>query len=180
MRKLHLPYRLFFLMSIGTLFSFYTPKNKPLNNGDQFPLNIKVQSIEGDTLLIGVMPEIKNKLLLVEFWASWCGKCLQQSSSLQSISSDFKNTQFENGSGLKFVTISLDKDKAKWTNFLISKQYPNALNVRLDSGWKSEYVQSTGVAYLPYTFVIDQDGKILSQGLFGTSLRKKLDSFAKK
>lgn len=167
-------------VAISTFLLSFSYKTKPLQNGDIFPLNIPVYDSMGQSQILMEQESIKGKIVLVEFWASWCGKCLKQAKSLDSIAKRYKHETFKGGNGLELVRISLDENQVKWQTFISNNTEKQGIDFRVDSAWKSDYVQQTGFSYLPYIYVINSEGKILSQGLTGARLGRKLDSLINK
>ena len=169
----------FILWSLAGLLIFsFTYHRRTPSNGSQSPVFCNFNQ-EGEEICFPKDSVFQGKMILLEFTASWCSKCLQQKSSIEKTVSYYGNRSFEDGEGLSFVTISLDKDSTKWLNSL--ENY----NVRgthfIDTGmWYGPLIQSYGISYLPYTFLIDAKGKIVSQGLFGSALQAKLESLRKK
>lgn len=130
----------------------------------------------GDSITLSLNSE---EYVLVEFWASWCGKCARHRSGLTQLVNEFQDTSFKSGNGLKMVTISLDDDSSKWRSAL--ENYDGSMmHLRAGGAWNSNAIRTTGVSYLPYTFLLKPNGEIITQGLVGTSLRGKLERELKK
>lgn len=158
--------------------AFSTHKNKPLQNGETFP-NLSLELRSGRQATILDAPAHPDGLVLVEFWASWCGKCLQQHDSLNALLSDYSSSNFLQGSGLSRIAISLDKDSSKWETALEQRTFVATRHFIAKKAWESEVVKATGVAYLPYIYILSPKGEILSQGLLESALRDKLQSWVK-
>lgn len=127
----------------------------------------------GDTLpdlggfkLDGKLPaDMKGKVVLVDFWASWCGPCKQSFPALNEIQKQFA------AEGLVVVAINVDESRADMEAFL--KQHPAEFAVVRDAAQK--LVEKAGVETMPSSFLIGRDGKIRSvhSGFKGEETRKK-------
>jgi len=100
--------------------------------------------------LEGVPPETSGRVLLVDFWASWCAPCQESFPDLAGIHRDFGPR------GVTLVAISVDKEARAYAAFL-KKLAPPFATVR-DA--RQEYVAAVGVPAMPTTLVVGRDRKI--------------------
>ncbi len=113
---------------------------------------------------LSIMSEVgKNKITIIDFWASWCGPCRQDMPSVIELYNQYKDK------GLGIVGVSLDNDKDSW--LLAIKQlnipWPQMSDLQ---GWDNAVAKQFNVTSIPHTIVVDQQGKILHRGLRGESL----------
>ena len=110
--------------------------------------------------------------MLIDFWASWCGPCRQESRHLRKAYNTYKNQNFT------IVSVSVDKprDREKWLDAI--KADGLVWTQLLDDKKTSD---SYGVESLPSAFLIDPEGNLLSQGetLRGQDLMKTLAKYIK-
>ncbi len=118
------------------------------------------------------LSSFKGKYLLVDFWASWCGPCIKEVPNVQKLYADFHSKGFE------ILGVSLDKDKASWTRALRTKPLPWTQVSDLKY-WKSMVVPLFNISGIPYTLLLDKEGKIIAKGLRGDDLYKKVESLMK-
>lgn len=131
------------------------------NIGDTMP-EFVLQTPDGQT--VNVLSEIKrHKLTILDFWASWCQPCCEEMPFMKQLLSANEDK------GLAIIGISLDEKKEDWTSRIDELQLP-WLQVSDLQGWSSNIGRSFGVEAIPFTAVIDQDGKILAKGLRGEEL----------
>lgn len=111
----------------------------------------------------------KNKLTLIDCWASWCGPCVQEMPSLVNAYKKYR------GKGLEIVGVSLDNNKESWTNAVkrMNMTWPQVSDLQ---GWESHITKLYGINTIPYTLLIDQNGKIVAENLHG----KQLETFIAK
>jgi thiol-disulfide isomerase/thioredoxin len=100
--------------------------------------------------LEGKLPELRDKVVLLDFWASWCGPCKASFPVMQEL-----HTQYA-GRGLVIVAVSVDEDRAAMEAFL--KKHPVAFTIVRDAAQK--LVAAADVQALPTSFLIDRTGKL--------------------
>lgn len=124
------------------------------------------------------LEDLEGKLILVDFWASWCGPCRKENPNVVEAYEKYRKRKFSNGKGFDIISISLDRDKKKW-EAAIEKDGLVWKNHVIDEGGKVSKMY--GVRSIPYSFLIDSDGNIVAQGneLRGLNLHITLDKFVK-
>lgn len=121
-------------------------------------------SIEGAPM--SIMSEVrKNKITVLDFWASWCGPCRQETPLMVEIYKKYKDK------GLGFVGISLDEDGDAWKQATdqLGIVWPQMSDLK---GWENAAAQMFNITSIPHTIVVDQQGKILRRGLRGEQLEQ--------
>ena len=117
--------------------------------GDTAP-DFKVVTESGRT----VTPEnFGGKLLVLNFWASWCQPCLQEVPSLEVFSRQFAPE------GVVVLGVSVDKNENLYHQFL--KQFPVTFQVARDPSW--DIAANYGTFQLPETYIIDRSGKVVQK-----------------
>jgi peroxiredoxin len=113
------------------------------------------------------LSSLRGKVVLIDFWASWCGPCRKEIPNVKRAYAKYKNKGFE------ILGVSLDKDREAWLE-AISKEgltWPQVSDLKF---WQSEACQIYAVQSIPYTVLIDREGKIIATNLRGAELDKKL------
>ncbi len=133
--------------------------------GDPCP-PLKLQTLAG--IQIG-QQTIKDKIVLLDFWATWCGPCMAELPTLKRIHNDFGKRE-----DFLLVSLSSDFDKAALERTIKDKQLQWHQVYGPGSGG-DELSTAFGVRAIPCTILVGKDGKIAAVGLIGEPLRQKLD-----
>ena len=109
----------------------------------------------------------KGKVVLVDFWASWCGPCRREMPNLVEAYKQYKGKKFE------IVGVSLDRDAESWQKAIekLGITWPQMSDLKY---WACEGAQLYAVSSIPHTILIDGEGTIIARGLHGEELQSKL------
>ena len=119
---------------------------------------------EGDSLSLA---SLRGQVVLLDFWASWCGPCRRENPNVVRMYDTFKDRGFE------ILGVSLDDNKDRWTKAIADDRL-SWLHVSDLKGWRSEYGRLYGVTSIPQTILLDAEGNILARNLRGADLERKL------
>lgn len=111
---------------------------------------------------------MKGKVVLVDFWASWCGPCARE---MQAVISAYEKY---NTRGFEIIGISLDEERADMDKFIQARNMPWPQYFD-GKGWGNELARRYGVTSIPATFLIGKDGKIAAKDLRGSQLSAKIE-----
>jgi len=112
------------------------------------------------------MDGLAGKVVLIDFWATWCGPCVNALPNVQRLARKF------DGQPLVIVSVSLDNDEAKWKSF-VDKNKMTWMQVR-DGGFNGQVSKKFGVTAIPATFSIDADGVLEDQHVGDADIENKL------
>jgi thiol-disulfide isomerase/thioredoxin len=109
----------------------------------------------------------KGKYVLLDFWASWCGPCRSENPNVVALYNEYKDKGFE------IVGLSFDQDKESWIKGIKDDgiTWPQMSDIK---GWSSIAALKYKVQGIPYTVLLDKEGKVIEVNLRGEALKDKL------
>jgi peroxiredoxin len=114
------------------------------------------------------LSSLKGQVVLVDFWASWCGPCRAENPNVVAAYKKF------NSKGFTVFGVSLDDNKDKWME-AIAKDGLTWKHVSDLIGWENAAAKQYGVMSIPASFLLDKEGNIIASDLRGDDLVKKLE-----
>lgn len=156
---------------VVTLLSHFEEEEKAQGIGQMYK-DIRLTSPDG--LNVSLSDYVgKKELVLIDFWASWCGPCIREMPTLVKAYEKFKDKGFE------IVGISLDNSKDAWTS-AIRRLNMTWVHMSDLKGWESAAAQLYGVQSIPMTLLVDKEGKVVASNLRGEALISKIESLLNK
>ena len=160
---------LFLLLSYS---SISLSQNSGINIGDK-ALELSYENPLGELMSIS---ELNNKLVLIDFWASWCGPCRRENPNLVDAYRKYYKTKFKGGNGFEIYSLSLDKNKDAWVKAINQDQLFWEYHVSDLGGWQSEGSEKYKIRSIPSNVLINGKGIIIAKNLKGPALHRFLDS----
>lgn len=143
-----------------------------INLGNKAP-EIMQASPKGNVITLS---SFKGKLVLIDFWASWCGPCRAENPAVVAAYNKYHALNFKNGKGFEILSVSLDQNAIAWEKAIEKDQliWPN--HVSDLQGWSNAAAMRYGVNSIPTNVLVDGNGIIVAKNLRGESLEKALES----
>lgn len=134
-------------------------------------LDFTQETPEGDMLSLSELVG-KSKLLLIDFWASWCGPCRAENPNVVEVYKDYHEKGFD------ILGVSLDMEKEKWIKAIEDDElvWHNISDLKY---WNNEAAKSYGISSIPSNLLLDENGTIIAKNLRGEDLRKKVEEILK-
>lgn len=137
-----------------------------LRSGSKPAPEIALTTPEGKEIKLS---SLKGKVVLIDFWASWCGPCRKENPNVVKLYNKYKNK------GFTIFSVSLDTEADKWKAAIAADGliWPN--HVSDLKGWNTPLTSIYQFNSIPYTVLVDAKGNIIDIGLRGASLEQKLE-----
>ncbi len=177
----------YYILVDSTLYSLY-PESDPVKTLHMHVANLneqnKIAESSGNMISIGsVPPEIAlpspegdtiklsstiGKVVLLDFWASWCSPCRMENPNLVS------NYKKYHSQGFEIFQVSLDKTKDNWMGGIKDDHLQDWIHVSDLKFWQSSVVPMYKIQGIPASFLLDKEGKVIATNLRGNALGAKL------
>lgn len=143
--------------------------NDPLAPGKMAP-DFEELKPDGSSMKLS---DLKGQIVLLDFWASWCGPCRRENPNVVAMYNKYKNE------GFTVMSVSLDKDRTKWLEAIEKDNLTWPHHVSDLKYWSSKAAKIYGVSGIPFTVLIDREGRIVKTKLRGPQLEEEVSRLLK-
>ncbi|MCU4177234.1 redoxin domain-containing protein [Carboxylicivirga sp. N1Y90] len=132
-------------------------------------IDFNFTTLEGNAISLDYF---KGKVLMIDFWASWCGPCRKELPHIKKLYERFKPL------GLEVLAVSLDSKRERWLAAVENHEL-NWHNYSALNKWDCEFTKKYKVRGIPYNVIIDKKGNIVAKGIHGKELEKTIEGLLK-
>lgn len=130
---------------------------------------------DGETMKLS---DTRGKLVLLDFWAAWCGPCRHENPTIVKAYEKYKSENFKGGDGFTVFSVSLDRTKAAWEKAIKDDNLTWPYHISDLNFWNSKHAAIYGVRTIPSNYLIDENGIIVARQLRGPALEATLEKLS--
>ncbi len=123
-----------------------------------------------------MLSSLKGKMVLVDFWASWCLPCRMENPNVVKVYRRYKDGNFTEGKGFTIYSVSLDTKQSRWTDAIQEDDLIWENHVSDLKGWESDAAKIYQISAIPSNFLINGDGVIIALNLRAETLESMIKS----
>lgn len=132
-----------------------------LINGEIAPA-IELPDAEGNEV---TLEDYQGKIVLVDFWASWCKPCREKHPKMVELYNKYKTKNYENADGFEILSVSLDVDKDKWLDAIQKDKLTWEGHISELKGWQTKAARDYQLEAIPASYLLDHKGMIIGVDL---------------
>lgn len=169
--------RLFILLlcSCFTVLSVQAQENTKIQLGEKAP-ELKFSDPSGKELSLEEI--CKGRIVLLDFWASWCRPCRGANPRLVALYNEYKDKKFRDAKkGFTIVSVSLDQKKEAWIKAIEDDKLVWEYHMSDLGSWNSKAAEIYGVQFIPQAFLIGPDGKIVGKYMLAEQAKEDLAKY---
>lgn len=150
----------------------YFYKKPNVINGEVAPSVVAVQR-NGEPFNLS---NLKGKYVLLDFWGSWCGPCLEEAPQIKALNSKFLGKKFSDAAGFEVVSVGIEKDRERWLSAIEQLGIGGWWHVSDFQYLDSPLAKAYGVRVIPTKFLLNTEGVIIGVNQSIEEIEKVLDS----
>ncbi|MFN3488535.1 MAG: TlpA family protein disulfide reductase [Emticicia sp.] len=129
----------------------------------KIPDNLLLKNIDGEQKSLNETIEKSNsKIIITEFWASWCGPCRQNHPEIIKLSNQYPS--------LEIIFISIDENDENWVKAIQKDNLTKFKHLSDDSGWQARVLRENNISQIPFNAVFDSKRQIIGTNIYGSDL----------
>lgn len=162
--------KIFYFIAVLLIASSLYAQDDGLKIGQTAP-EISLPALNGDMVTLS---SLKGKLVLIDFWATWCAPCIKEQPELKAIYD--KHSDKVKAGKFEILGVSLDKSRENWQKSM-ERFKIDWLQVSDLKFWRSPVAKDYAIEGLPFNVIIDEQGKIVAIDLHGSELEDFISNY---
>ncbi len=150
----------------------YLYKRPNVVNGEAAP-NIVITELNGQPFNLSTL---KGRYVLLDFWGSWCGPCIEEIPRLKELNNKYLGKKFTNGAGFDIVSVGIEKDRTRWLSTIQQLGMSDWRQVCDFQYMDSPIAKAYGVRVIPTKFLLNTEGVIIGVNQPLEEIEKVLDA----
>lgn len=123
------------------------------------------------------LESLRGKMVLIDFWASWCPPCRRENPLVVAVYHRYKESKFQHGKGFTIYSVSCDDNRQAWIEAIKKDQLVWENHVSDLKGWEAEATYTYKISAIPSNVLIDGNGIIVAKNISAELLQSTLASF---
>ena len=149
----------------------YFYKKPDVINGEGAPQIVALQP-NGEPFDLSTL---KGSYVLLDFWGSWCGPCIEEAPQLKALNTKYIGKKFSDAAGFKIVSIGIEKDRDRWVSAIQQLGISDWTHVSDFQYLDSPIAKAYGVRVIPTKFLLNTEGVIMGVNPSVEDIEKVLD-----
>ena len=152
---------IFTSLLLSLAISVMAQENTAISIGQMAP-DLKFNNLQDQEIQLSKIN--KDRIVLLDFWASWCGPCRMTNPRLVELYNKYKDAKFKDAKkGFTIVSVSLDKTKEAWQKAVTKDGLVWEYHMSDLGFWNSKAAELYGVQFIPQAFLLGPDGKVIAK-----------------
>lgn len=165
---------LFLLTTLAAILHLNSCRNFNLLNEQTKIPDYKGITTSNDT--VHLYDYLGENIVLVNFWAGWCGDCLEHNPELVALYDKYKDFEID-GRHFDIVSISLDKNKTQWQKNITRQNLSWNNHIADMDGYDSEQLKNFKITWIPTNYLVDENGIIIARNVDRTNFENVIHNY---